>query len=307
MHASFRQLRVFLSFADTGSVSAAARANHVTQPTASIQLRELAQSIGMPLYEQIGRRLDLTDAGRDLAKTARAILTEWDAYAQRIESARGLTVGRLRVAVASTAKYFIPRLLGEFCRRYPGVDIELEIENRDGLLKRLEENRDDLTILSLPPAHLDLVQQSFLPNPLLVIAPRGHRLVRRRRVTMQELASEQLILREPGSATRRACEAHFRDHQLEPRVRMSLGSNEAIKQSVAGGLGLGILSEHALSFPADDELIAVLAVEHFPIHANWFVVYPRGKRLTPAASAFRELLEQAQAFTSNVKPKPAER
>lgn len=295
MHASFRQLRVFLSFAETGSVSAAARLNHVTQPTASIQLRELSQSVGLPLYEQIGKRLHLTDAGRDLANTARTMLSEWDAYAQRVDASRGLTAGRLRVAVASTAKYFVPRLLGEFCRRYPGVDIELEIDNRDGVLRRLEENRDDLSIMSLPPPNLDLEQRAFLPNLLVLIAPAGHPLARRRVVRLADLASEHFILREPGSATRLACEAHFRAHRFEPRIRLSLGSNEAIKQSVAGGLGLGVMSRHALQGTGDEGLVE-LPVEHFPIQANWFVVYPRGKRLSPVAAAFLELLEQAPAL-----------
>ncbi len=290
MNVTFRQLQVFLAVVDTGSVSAAARRCHVTQPTVSMQLKELTEAVGMPLYEVVSKRLSLTAAGEELARTARAMSEEWAALGQRIDGLRGLTRGRLRVAVVSTAKYFMPRLLGGFCARYPEVDIALEVLNRDGVVQRLRENRDDLCIMSLPPQDLAIEQQSFLPNPLLLVAARNHPLASASSLPLSALVEERFILREPGSGTRLAGDAHFAAHGFRPRVRMELGSNEAIKQAVAGGLGLAVLSRHALGEHVADDGLVVLPVEHFPIHANWFIVSLQGKRRSPLAEAFLQYL-----------------
>jgi len=169
IHVTFRQLRLFLALAATGSVSGAARSVHVTQPTASMQLREISAAVGVPLYEVIARRVHLTEAGNELVHAARAIASEWEAFGQKIDSIRGLTRGRLNVAVVSTAQYFIPRLLGDFCDRYHNVEIALEVLNRDGVVSRLRENRDDLYIMSMPPADLALEDHVFMPNPLVVV------------------------------------------------------------------------------------------------------------------------------------------
>lgn len=293
IHVSFRQLRLFVALADCRSISGAARACHVTQPTVSMQLRDMTAAVGLPLYEIIGRQLFLTAAGEELATSARSMLAEWDAFEQRSAALRGLGGGRLRVAVVSTAKYFIPRLLGEFCGRHPDIDVSLEVLNRDGVVQRLRENRDDLYIMSRPPADIDVVEQAFMANPLVVIAPIGHPLATARRIPAQRLAAERLILREVGSGTRLACDAHFRKLGVKPKLRLELGSNEAIKQAVAGGLGISILSQHALGDDLAGQGLAVLSAAGFPIHANWFVVHPRGKRLSPLAEAFLHDLREA--------------
>ena len=295
IHVTFRQLKVFLALAEHGSISTAARKCHVTQPTVSMQLREIAKAVGLPLYEVIGKQVFLTAAGEELARSARAMLDEWEAFSQRVAGAKGLTAGQLRVAVVSTAKYFVPRLLGAFCQRFGDIDIALEVLNRDGVLQRLRDNRDDLYIMSKPPTDIDIVQQAFLPNPLVVVAPLSHPLVSRRSLTLKQLAGDRFILREKGSGTRLACDAHFRTHAFQPKVRLELGSNEAIKQAVAGGMGLAVLSTHALGANIKEQSLAVLPVKHFPIHANWFVVHLKAKRLSPLATAF---LEQLSSNTS---------
>ena len=241
MTITFRQLRLFLALADTGSVSAAARAHHVTQPTASMQLREVTESIGVPLYELISRRVHLTEAGRDLAKTARLIATEWELFEQEIDSMKGLTRGKLKVAVVSTAQYFVPRLLGTFCARYPEIDIALEVLNRDGVVARLRDNLDDLYIMSMPPKDIDVEDQIFMPNPLVVIAATAHPMTTRRTLDLAQLGSQRFVLRERGSGTRMAVDAHFKQHKFKPNVRLEMGSNEAIKEAVAGGLGIAII------------------------------------------------------------------
>lgn len=291
MNATFRQLRLFLALAEHGSITAAAEACHVTQPTVSMQLRELADAVGLPLYEQIGKRLHLTAAGEALAEAARRMLDEWLAFEQGINAMKGLEQGRLRVALVSTAKYFVPRLLGSFCTEHPNIEIALEVLNRDGVVARLRENRDDLYIMSMPPENLNLEQHAFLDNPLVLIAPEGHRL-KGQRLTLTDLSDERFILRERGSGTRLACDAHFARSAFVPAVRLELGSNEAIKQAVAGGLGLAVISRHALhARPANDQL-TILEVAGFPLQSRWFTLYPRGKRLSPVAAVFLERLER---------------
>lgn len=300
MNATFRQLRLFLALADLGSVSAAARATHVTQPTASMQLRELADAVGLPLHEVIGKKVYLTAAGEALASTARAMVGEWSLFEQQVAAMKGLHQGRLRVAVVSTAKYFVPRWLGAFCAAHPDVEIALEILNRDGVVQRLRRNQDDISIMSIPPKDLDIEQREFLPNPLVVVAPWGHPLASQRAIPLAELAGERFILREPGSGTRMAAEAHFRAHAFTPQVRLALGSNEAIKQAVAGGMGLSVLSRHALAPEPAGEGLCLLDVEDFPIHASWYIVHLRGKQLSPLARVFQQhLMAQAQEYRSS--------
>lgn len=295
MHPTFRQLRLFLAFADHLSVTAAARACHVTQPTASMQLRELAGSVGMPLYEQVGKRMYLTAAGEALARTARAMLDEWSAFEQQVDGIRGMTRGRLRVSVVSTAKYFVPRLLGAFCAAHPEIDVALEVLNRDGVVRRLRDNLDDLYIMSMPPDDLELERHAFLGNPLDLIAAAAHPLAAREHIGLAELAPMRFILREKGSGTRLACDEHFKALDFRPDVRLELGSNEAIKQAVAAGLGCGVVSRHALAGEPVAEGLAVLRVEGFPVQSSWWTLYRKGKKLSPVASAFLQHLQQIGA------------
>ncbi len=298
MNVTFRQLRLFLALADTGSVSRAARECHVTQPTASMQLKEVSNSVGVPLYEVISRQVHLTDAGRDLARTARSIADDWAAFEQGIDATKGLTRGKLRVAVVSTAKYFVPRLLGTFCTRYPEIDISLEVLNRDGVVQRLRDNRDDLYIMSMPPADIELEDQVFMPNPLVVIAANSHPLAKRRRLDLDDLAKQRFILRERGSGTRMAVDAHFKRLRFKPNLRLELGNNEAIKEAVAGDLGVSVVSSHALHGKTAEHGVTVLDVAGFPIESSWHVVRRRGKQLSPIAKVFQEhLLVQSGKWT----------
>ncbi|MCB6183142.1 LysR family transcriptional regulator [Leeia sp. TBRC 13508] len=290
MHATFRQLRLFLALAEHGSISAAANACHVTQPTASMQLKELADSIGSPLYEVIGKKVFLTHAGKALAQTARNIANEWASYEQLISAQHGLTQGKLKIAIVSTAKYFVPKLLGEFFNQYPDIDLSLEIHNRARVIERLRENLDDLYVMTTPPSDIDVVQEEFLNNPLEIIASARHPLAGQAHIPLSELVNERFILREKGSGTRMYCNAYFETHQFFPEVRLELGSNEAIKQAVSAGLGLSVISHHALGEHYVDESLAVLDVVDFPIASKWYVVHLKGKRLSPIAEVFREYL-----------------
>ncbi len=297
MNVTFRQLRLFLALAETGSVSAAARRVHVTQPTASMGLKEITEAIGMPLYEVIARKVYLTEMGHALAQTARGISGEWEVFEQQVDRVKGLTRGKLKVAVVSTAKYFIPRILGTFCAKYPQIDISLEILNRDGVVKRLEENLDDLYIMSLPPLHVDIDDEVFMPNPLFLVAPKEHPLARKKTVDLAVLKSEQFIFREKGSGTRMTTDAHLKRLKFKPEVRLELGSNEAIKQAVIGGLGIAVLSKYALGDQAGQEDVAILKCREFPIESSWHIVCPKGKKLSPIATIFKKhLSEQAKSW-----------
>lgn len=293
MNVTFRQLRLFLALAETGSVSRAAARMHVTQPTASAQLKELTDAAGLPLHEVIARRVHLTDAGRRLAQTARAMMMEWESFEQHVDQVKGLERGRLRIAAVSTAKYFIPRLVGKFCKQHPAIDVSLEVLNRDGVVARLRENLDEIYIMSMPPDFIDLEDEVFMENPLVLIAAKSAFAKTARPRHLAQLKGQRFILREPGSGTRMATDQHFRTHRFTPDVRLELGSNEAIKEAVAGGLGLGVISRHALQGAARD--VEVLDIEGFPISSRWHVVHPKAKQLSPIAAAFRaQLLDQAQ-------------
>lgn len=293
MHISFRQMRLFLALAETGSVSGAARVMHVTQPTASMQLREITRAVGLPLYEVIARRVHLTEVGLELARTVRTMVTEWEAFGQKVDALQGLTRGQLRLAVVSTAQYFIPRLLGSFCKRYPDIDVALQVLNRDGVMLRMRENLDDLYIMSQPPVDIDLEDRVFMGNPLVVIAPPKHPLVGKPHIRLRDLRQELFILREPGSGTRMSVDQHFKKTKFSPAVRLELGSNEAIREAVSAGLGLSVLSAHALGTAASSaRKVGILAVQGFPLPSQWHLVWHKGKRLSPLAMAFSEHLSR---------------
>lgn len=301
MHITLRQLRLFLALADSGSVSAAARLLHITQPTASMQLREISQSVGLPLYDVIGKKVYLTDAGKALATTARSMQQAWEAFEQDIDARKGLARGKLRVAVVSTAKYFMPRLLGAFCRQYPDIDVALEILNRDGVVQRLRDNLDDLYIMSMPPADLALCDEVFLHNPIVMLAAADHPLAGQASLPLAALQGERFILRETGSGTRMAVDRHFATQGFRPDIRLELGSNEAIKEAVAGGLGLGITSRHALRGEQSHAGVCELAIAGFPLPSQWHIVHPAGKQLSPLASVFRQHLLQTFAAAPAAK------
>jgi DNA-binding transcriptional LysR family regulator len=292
MDATLRQLRILLTLADVGSVTRTAQRLHVTQPTISMQLKQLTAAVGEPLHEHVGRQVRLTEAGQALATTARDVFDRWAAFEQELDARRGLKKGRLRLAVVSTAKYFVPRVLGQFCTRHPDIEIALELLNRDAVVARLRENRDDLYVMSIPPEDLPLEREAFLPNPLLMVAPAGHPLAKRQTVRLEQLAQERFILREPGSGTRMACDRHFAERGFVPQVRLELGSNEAIREAVAAGMGLSVLSRYAVGPKTSAAKVAILRVQGFPIPSRWNIIWVSGKRLSPVALAFLEHLRR---------------
>jgi len=298
MNITFKQMRLFLALSDTLSVTKASQKMGITQPTASMQLKEIAESIGFPLFEVINKKVQLTEMGEKLALTVRAMLNEWQSFEQSTEQLRGLYGGSIKVAVVSTAKYFIPKLLGSFYALYPHIDIALEVLNRDGVIKRLQDNKDDLYIMSRPPKEIDIQEEMFMSNPLVIIAHKSHPLSEKNNISIDALKDERFILRENGSGTRLFTEQHFKKKKFKPKILLELGSNEAIKKSVEGRLGLAVISRHAIEEYDLQKNLSILEVKDFPIASNWFIVNLKGKRFSPIALAFHNhLINEAKKLS----------
>lgn len=292
-HSTLRQLEVFEAIARLGSFTRAAEEMFLTQPTVSMQMKKLTDAVGLPLFEQIGKKIYLTDAGRELHRTCRVIFEHFSHFEMAIADMKGLKQGTIKLAVVTTAKYFTPKLFGPFCQQHAGIDIALKVSNRERILARLADNQDDLYILGQPPGDIDAVAEPFLENPLVVMAPLDHPLAGKKQIPLAALADEPFLVREPGSGTRAALERLFAEKSFTPKVRMELGSNEVIKQAIVGGLGISVLSRHTLTLDPETEQLAILDVEGFPIVRHWYVAYPRGKRLSVVAQAFLEYLQRA--------------
>lgn len=291
MHLSLRQLQLFASVARNGSFSRAAEEMHLTQPAVSVQVKNLEDSVGLPLLEYFGRRVHLTDAGRELYALCETIFQSLDRFEMTVADMKGLKRGRLKLAVTTTAKYFVPRLLGPFCERFPGIDVALKVTNRERTLERLANREDDLYIMGQPPEGVDAEACPFLENQLVLMARADHPLAGRSRIPLAALADQPFLTREPGSGTRLAAEQFFARRRFTVRTRMELGSNEAIKNAIAGGLGIAVLSRHTLALEGEHGQIVVLDVEGFPIRRHWYVAFPANRQLSVVARTFFEYLK----------------
>jgi len=300
MQITLRQLRIFESVARHSSMSRAAEEMHLTQPAVSMQMKQLEDQIGVPLLEQNGRRLYLTEAGQELRGHAQRFATQTVELQAAMDQYRGLERGVLRIAVVSTANYFLPPLIAAYSERYPGVRISLQVANRESILASLADHRTDIAITGEPPQGVDVDAQLFMDNPLVVIANPNHPLVRLDNVHFARLSEERLVVREAGSGTRAATERHFAEHQVDYILGCELNSNEAIKQAVQAGLGLGVVSLQTIELELETRRLAVLRVEGFPIVRHWFIVHRRDKRLSAAAQAFRDLLLSQVSVTAVV-------
>ncbi len=288
--ATLHQLKVFEAVARHSSFTRAAEELFLTQPTVSMQVKQLSKAVGLPLFEQVGKQLYLTTAGQELYATCHDIFEKISQFEIVVADLKGLKQGGLRLSTITTAKYVIPRLLGPFCQRYPGIDVSLTVTNHERVLENLAHNRDDLYIVSQTPEDVDVSFHPFLENPLVVLASRSHPLAGEKNIPLQRLADEPFIMREPGSGTRKAVQDLFDRHGISVKVKLDLGSNEAIKQAIAGGLGISVLSRHTLALEGLNSQITVLDVEEFPIKRYWYIIYPTGKRLSVVARTFFEYL-----------------
>ncbi len=292
MHFTLRQLSIFETVARHLSFSRAAEELHLTQPAVSMQVRSLEEAAGLPLTEQAGKRVFLTEAGVELARHARIIARQLREAEEALMALKGLRGGCLNIGVVSTAKYFAPRLLTAFRQRHPDVELRLGVHNRGEIVRQLADNDIDLAIMGRPPQELETVSEPFAENPLVFVAAPGHPLASMKRIAPKQLAGESFLLREPGSGTRAAMERFLEENDLVPQRTVEMTSNETIKQSVMAGMGISFISERTIVLELATGHIARLNVAGTPLKRHWFVVHRSDKRLLPATQAFRQFLLQ---------------
>jgi DNA-binding transcriptional LysR family regulator len=289
--ATFRQLEIFKAVAENLSVSLAAKKMNLAQPTVSTQLSRLNNALGIQLFEKVGKKMYLTDEGEELLMASRELFDVIDRLEMRLAARAGLSMGHLKLGIVTTAKYLIPNVLGSFCSQYPEIEPVFQIGNRAEIINRLKDNLDDLYVFSYPPAELDIETTLLTDNPLVVIANKSHPKAKTKNLQWQDLSDERLLMREAGSGTRYAIEQFLNKSGHTPKSTMTIASNEAIKEGVVSGLGISILSSHALKH-METEQLTILNVKEFPLQTNWYVVKPSGKKSSPVAAAFEEHLYQ---------------
>jgi len=285
-HGTLPQLRLFEAAARLGSFTRAAHELHMAQPTASVQIKKLSETVGVALFEQVGRRLYLTDAGRRLYESCEEVFRAFTTLEESLAGMRALESGRLRLAVSTTGICFAPRLLGAFAGLHPGIETSMQAHNRQMLVERLANNEDDLYLFADAPEMEDVVAQELLPNPLVVLARDDHPLAGERKIPFEHLASEPFLIREAGSGARRIAMRLFGEHRLTPRIRMELPTNEAIKEAILAGLGVTIMSRYTFGLDPESSRYLCLDVKGFPLENHWYLVYPEGKQLSSVARAF---------------------
>jgi len=285
-HGMLPQLRLFEATARLGTFTRAAQELHMAQPTASVQIRKLSETVGVPLFEQVGKRLYLTDAGRRLHESCKEVFRAFTTLDESLAGMRALDSGRLRLAVSTTGICFAPRLLGAFVGLHPGVETSMQAHNRQTLVNRLANNEDDLYLFADAPEMEDVVAQELLPNPLVVLARDDHPLASDKNIPFECLAREPFLIREEGSGARRITMRLFGERGLAPKIRMELPTNEAIKEAILAGLGVTIMSRHTFGLDPESSRYVCLDVEGFPLENHWYLVYPQGKQLSPVARAF---------------------
>ena len=241
-HATLRQLAIFTAVADRMSFSRAAEDLHLTQPAISAQIKALEGHAGLPLFERVGRKLQLTAAGGELLGYARRIAELFREADEAMAQLKGGARGKLNVAVISAGDYFFPRLLAAFAEQHPGVTLNLAVHNREALLRQLADNLTDLAIMVRPPDDADTVRTAFAPHAYVIVAPPGHPLAGRRHISRKRLLQETFIVREQGSDTYRSMQDAFGRDTPHIKAAMEIRSNETIKQAVIAGMGVSFLS-----------------------------------------------------------------
>jgi LysR family transcriptional regulator, low CO2-responsive transcriptional regulator len=304
-HATLRQLKVFEAVARLASYSRAADELHLTQPAVSTQIRKLEGHAGLPVFEQLGKKTFLTAAGSELLHHCHLIIRQFEEAEAAMTHHKGVSGGRLNVAVISAGDYFLPRLLVEFARRHEGVKINLTVHSRGELLTHMADNLTDLAVMVRPPEGDDTVAEPFAPHPYVIVAARDHALAKSRHIPMARLMQEPFIVREPGSDTRHAMADALGRHMAKLVVALEVRSTETIKQAAIAGMGVAFLSAHTMSRELRDGSLVLLDVQGFPQMLNWYLVTRCHKRLPPVAQAFREfLLSEGASLLARVVPLP---
>lgn len=304
-NATLRQLKVFETVARHLSFSRAAEELHLTQPAVSTQVKTLESHVGLELFEQLGKKVYLTQGGSELLYHSRLIIGQFQAAEEALAQFKGISGGKLNVAVISAGDYFFPHLLVEFARQHPGVTLNLTVHNREELLGQLANNLTDLAIMVRPPHGVDTLNESFAPHPYVIVAAPGHHLAGRKRISIEALMREPFVVREKGSDTWFSMADALGEHLPDLNIAMEIKSTETIKQAIIAGMGIGFLSAHTIGQELKTGSLVVLPVQGFPLMLDWYVVHRNDKRLPPVARAFRQfLLDEGAKLIAKLIPLP---
>ncbi|ABA21900.1 transcriptional regulator, LysR family [Trichormus variabilis ATCC 29413] len=287
---SLEHLRIFEAIARHKSFTRAAEELFTTQPSVSRHIKQLTETIGLPLFKYVDNCIQLTPTGEELLVIYQEIFQYLENFDTKLVDLKDSNQGCLKVSAVTTSKYVITNLLQPFCKLYPDIRIALEFTNHEVILTRIQENADDFYILGYPPKKEDIEIKPFLDNPLVVVAPSNHPFVKQSSISLERLAKEQLIMRERGSETRMAVEMLFAERGIRMPVKLEVSSNNATKQAVIEGLGLAVLSIHTLYPELQRNQLSILNVKGFPILQQWQIAYPKKKWLSPIVSTFLEYL-----------------
>ena len=289
MHYTLHQLKIFLKVSEFQSITKAAEELHLTQPAISIQLKKLQDQFELPLTEVIGRQLYVTDFGKDIALRSRRILDEADGIKYTIDQYKGLVTGKIKISVVSTGKYVIPYFLKNFMDTYPGVDISIDVSNKNKVIEGLYRNESDFSLVSVVPEELKVHTVELMDNRLNLV---GHTEFDGKIKKPEDLEKVTLLFREDGSATRRAMQGYLEENNVRIGKSMELVSNEAVKQAINAGLGVSIVPLIGLRTALANEKIKIYPIKGLPIITKWNLIYSKGKELTPAQETLIQFMNE---------------
>jgi len=300
-HATLRQLQIFSVAAENQSFVRAAEILHLTQPTVSMQMSRLAESVGLNLFKKHGRRLYLTQAGETLFPHVQRVIQTLREASEEMDSLESLKYGSINIAMVTTARYFAPKLISQFHDKNPEIEIDLSIANRENVIEMLENNQIDLAIMGRPPARIPVVAEAFAEHPYVIISAPDHPYVEEKRLSAKKLMGEVFLAREPGSGTRMLMDHYFTENELDPPSLQNMTSNESIKQSVMAGMGLALISRHTIGLEYQTGHLAILNVQSLPIKRTWYVIHLADIHTSPAANAFKEFMKlEAPTYMKNI-------
>ncbi len=287
---TIRQLQVFVEAAERLSLARVAEQLNLTPSAVSFQIKQIEAQTGFALFERVGRKVTLTDAGALLLGYARLVLRSLQDADQAMTDLKGLTGGRVRLGLVSTSKYIVPHMIARFRSLFPGVTVQLTEGNRSRVLAMLTGGTIDLAIMGQPPEDADVIAERFAPHPSVIVAPAGHRLGGEARLLPMALEHEPFVVREDGSGTKAMADQFFENIGFSPQTVMTSSSNEMIKQAVIAGMGLALISQHTVSLELALGLLITLPVEGFPLMRSWYIVQRRTLPLLPVQARLRSFL-----------------
>ncbi|MEO8584496.1 MAG: LysR family transcriptional regulator [Flavitalea sp.] len=292
MNFTFHQLKVFMIVVENESITKASEELNMTQPAVSIQLKNLQAQFDISLTEVIGRKLYVTEFGRELYQISDRILKEVASINYQTQTFKGILSGRLKLSVASTGKYVMPYYLKDFLQQNPGIDLLMDVTNKTKVIKSLENNEVDFSLVSVLPDSLDIEQEILVPNNLYLTAPSESTFKVTRQLTKSVFDSIPLIYREEGSGTRVTMQRYFQKANIVPQVRFELTSSEAVKQAVMAGLGFSIQSILSIKNELKQKEIKIIPVKGLPLTEHWRLVWLKKKKMSEVAKSFLSFIKQ---------------